>query len=500
MKSGKKELGQEIATAQITGLRRFGAWEDVTSGLDPVRLAKILKSAREGDADEYLTLAEEIEERDLHYRSVLSTRKQAVERLSPTVSPASEDKKDIELAKQVEDYILSRDDFPDIVKDALDALGKGYSVHEITWNTGAALWTPDKIEWKDPRWFRYDETTGKTLMLKDGLSIGLSPLLERKFIVHEPHLKTGLPIRGGLALPAAFYFLIKYYDITAWAAFIDRYGLPIRIGKYDGRSANEDDIKTLKNAIAHLGEDVGAIIPESMIIEIIESKFAGKVNLYGDMASWIDKQISKLVLGQTMTADDGSSRSQAEVHDDVRQDILEADARQLEKTLNRDLVRPFIKLNWGPQRKYPKLKIPCPDTTDITAWVSNIKELVPLGLRVKADEVRGKLGLSRPDDDDEVLEVNTAPQEQSALNLALNAARPEEDEEEIPEEEDYAELSQDILTAVNKLADKCHSLEELRDRLPELLSLWDMEKAADLLSIETWKARALGDVSVRGRK
>nr|WP_284521082.1 DUF935 family protein [Shigella boydii] len=47
-----------------------------------------------------------------------------------------------------------------------------------------------------------------------------------------------------------------------------------------------------------------------------------------------DAQISKAVLGQTMTTDNGSSRSQADVHNQVRMDIVRWDARQLANTLN----------------------------------------------------------------------------------------------------------------------------------------------------------------------
>ncbi|MCP4699306.1 MAG: DUF935 family protein, partial [Gammaproteobacteria bacterium] len=56
-----------------------------------------------------------------------------------------------------------------------------------------------------------------------------------------------------------------------------------------------------------------------------------------------------------MTADDGSSQSQAQVHDGVRVDILRADAKSLSETLNRDLVQPFIDLNFGAQENYPRI-------------------------------------------------------------------------------------------------------------------------------------------------
>ncbi|RWE47483.1 MAG: DUF935 family protein, partial [Mesorhizobium sp.] len=68
-------------------------------------------------------------------------------------------------------------------------------------------------------------------------------------------------------------------------------------------------------------------------------------------------------------------------HDGVREDIEKADARQLAGTLNRDLSRPLVDLNHGPQKKYPRILIGRPEQIDITALVTNVAKLVPLGLK-----------------------------------------------------------------------------------------------------------------------
>ena len=89
------ELRHEHAAPQVAGIRTL--WTNsVASGLTPQRLAAILQGAVEGDALDYLTLAEEIEERNLHYGSVLSTRKLAVAGLEATVEAASDDSRDVE--------------------------------------------------------------------------------------------------------------------------------------------------------------------------------------------------------------------------------------------------------------------------------------------------------------------------------------------------------------------------------------------------------------------
>ena len=62
--------------------------------------------------------------------------------------------------------------------------------------------------------------------------------------------------------------------------------------------------------------------------------------------------ISKIVLSQTMTTDDGSSRSQAEVHKDVRDEVVEADSDLLCGTFNRSVAR------WWRDLNYPGAAVP----------------------------------------------------------------------------------------------------------------------------------------------
>ena len=70
----RQELTKLQAEPGITGVRSAFA-QSVASGITPVQLARILMSAAEGDLDAYLVLAEEMEEKDPHYASVLGGSK-----------------------------------------------------------------------------------------------------------------------------------------------------------------------------------------------------------------------------------------------------------------------------------------------------------------------------------------------------------------------------------------------------------------------------------------
>jgi phage gp29-like protein len=243
--------------------------------LTPERLAVILADVRRGECPaEYLELAQDIELKDLHYRSVLSTRKDAITGLEIKVIPAGDNKKDVELAGAVERDIVKNTGakLRSLIRDMLDALAKGFSVSEIFWDTGKTPWKPAAYKFRDPRWFQYDKETGATLMLRAPYGNDLEPLKPYHFVIHEPHLISGNQITSGLALPALYYWMLKTYYVTSWAAFIDHYGYPIRLGKY-GKKATEEDVKTLKRAVASIGQDFGAVIPESAVIDGMKYRF-----------------------------------------------------------------------------------------------------------------------------------------------------------------------------------------------------------------------------------
>src|SRR5579871_3872138 len=71
-------LREEQAAATVAGVRNIYAVAHPAVGLTPERLASLLQQAEFGDPFQYLELAEEMEEKDLHYLAVLGTRKQAL--------------------------------------------------------------------------------------------------------------------------------------------------------------------------------------------------------------------------------------------------------------------------------------------------------------------------------------------------------------------------------------------------------------------------------------
>ena len=117
----------------------------------------------------------------------------------------------------------------------------------------------------------------------------------------------------------------------------------------------------LLRALTNLDADAAAMIPESMMIELIQGTQGGRgaETVHDALLAYIDALISKAVLGQTLTteAGDRSARSLGEVHDEVRRDIERSDAFALGQTLTRDIARPIVALTLrkSPRRHRPGL-------------------------------------------------------------------------------------------------------------------------------------------------
>lgn len=509
----KQEISEVVARPTTTGVRQ--AWNNstVAAGLTPGRLASLLQRASDGDAHDYLTLAEEMEERDWHYASELGKRKLAVLGLDRNVKAASDDPRDVEIAEAVRTEIIEDEAFEDLGAGLLDALGKGYGVVEIGWSTGKR-WVPNQYAWRDPRWFQWDRETGHELRMLDAADMANGVELRPfKFAVHRPNLKMGLPVRGGLARLAAWAFLFKFYGVKDWATFAESYGQPLRLGKYDA-SATPKDVDILFNAVSMIGTDCAAVIPKAMEIEFVKAEggTGSGADLYQKFAEFLDKQVSKAVVGQdgTTTMQSGGGYAQAKVLDGVRGDICESDAKQLARTIRRDVIEPYVRFNYGPDAKVPGLTLHTPESEDLKALSEALAPMIDRGLKVKSSQLRDKFGLDAPEGDDEVLgpaakTSTTAPAEPvqpaAADDKALNRTQGERADkadriDELADEamNGWTEELDPLVEPFERLAASAKSYAEFEAGLVDAAATMDATALARSLGAAFFKARAQGDV------
>jgi phage gp29-like protein len=347
---------KEVAAASIRD--RWSGYP--SSGLTPRRLAAILREADAGNLVRQMELFSEMEEKDAHLYSCLQTRKLAVAGSGWDVLPSGDGPDSAEAAAFIKDALNGMDNFEEALTDLLDAVGKGFSVSEIIWEITGGKILPVALKKRAQKRFTFMDEDGYSespRLLTDTAPINGVPLIPDKFVVHVYRAGADLPERGGLLRVLSWVCLFKNYALKDWVSFCEVFGMPLRLGVYSP-AASKEDRDSLLDAVTNLGSDAAGIISESTRIEFIEAAKNGDGGPYNTLIEQMNKEISKAVLGQTLTTDVGTSGSYAAgvVHQGVRMDIARADARALERAINRDLVRPLVKFNFGPMSKMPGFK------------------------------------------------------------------------------------------------------------------------------------------------
>jgi len=399
----QRDMSEEIAAPSLGSVRQITSGHPA-DGITPARLGAVLREAETGDATAYLELAEQMEEKDLHYSAVLSTRKRAIRKLNIVVTAGGESDKEIEAADLVRTALKGAAVKDDLV-EMLDALGKGYSATEIIWNTRGSRWTIQRLEPRDPRWFRFSQEDGRTLLMRDlGGDVPLAPF---RFVVHRARLKSGLPIRSGLARLVAWGYVFKNYTLKDWAIFMEAYGHPLRIGRY-GPNATAEDKRTLLMALRRMGIDMAAAIPKSMEVEIVNGNVTGADKMFEGAARYWDEQISKAVLGQVSTTDAiAGGHAVGKVHNEVRDDIRDSDAEQLAATLETCISAPMTMVNFGSDVAHPTVRFETEEERDPRMTLVAVKTFGPMGVPISKRFVQDTFGIPEPSEGDELISFGT---------------------------------------------------------------------------------------------
>lgn len=387
----------EIAVAQIHD--KYSTYP--SNGLTPVRLASIFKEADAGDIMRQSELFEEMEEKDPHLYSQLQTRKNAVTGLDYEVIPFDgDDETDKHIAEFISEELRSLEAFEDVMMDLLDAIGKGIAVSEIIWEYKNGKTTIAKIKSIHQKRFIWDNNDNFKVLTKEYPSGILVP--ENKFIIHHYKARSGHASRGGVLRVVAWMYLFKNYVIKDWVSFCEVFGMPLRLGKYS-QGASEADKAALIDALIQIGTDAAGIIPDGTEIEFKEASKVTSTDVYNTLAKYCDEQISKAVLGQTLTSDSGGgSYAQSKTHNEVRHDLTVADCKALAATIRRDLIRPLVLFNFGEEKRIPYIRFDCEEASDLKETVEIYKGLSEIGLKIPTAHLYKKFSIPPPEGDEEI--------------------------------------------------------------------------------------------------
>lgn len=149
----------------------------------------------------------------------------------------------------------------------------------------------------------------------------------------------------GLLAKAAPSVIYKKNAMAAWSEYCEIFGMPLRVGKTTSR--DQAHLDKIENALRDMGSAAYALVNDTDTIEFIESTKGDAYNVYDKLIDRANSELSKLIISVTMLSDNGSSKSQSEVHERVADDIVIAD-RFLLKFIINDKLFPILVANGYP--------------------------------------------------------------------------------------------------------------------------------------------------------
>lgn len=404
---------REPQTEQLANVRSLynELDEHPARGLTPQRIHAILREAEEGQIIRQAELADDMEEREPQIHTELIKRKLALLKLDwdiepPTKPSAAETK----AAEQLKEWVQSIPGFKtNILMNMLDAIFKGFSATEMWWNLEEGYLMP-RFDYRPQRWFTLSENRN-AIHLRDNSPYG-QPLRPFNWLQHRHPARSGYIGRQALCRVVMFPYLYKNMSTRDLAEFLEIYGLPLRLGKYPGGASDKEKMALLR-AVTDIGHNAAGIIPMGMEIDFQNAAASGTQVPFEAMLDRMDAAISKAIIGQTLTSGEGQHGTQAlgNVHNEVRLDILAADAALVAETLTQQLLAPMALLNlpgMNPKR-LPRFVIEVPEPEDIKLMADSLPKLASAGVEIGVKWVSRKLRIPALDPGEQALRGTPAP-------------------------------------------------------------------------------------------
>lgn len=260
--------------------------------------------------------------------------------------------------------LLKKLDISKLISDILDATQFGFQPLEIMWKkekSGYIL--PEKIIAKPPEWFCFDDDNNLKFRTKENYYGEIVP--EKKFLLAQNNPSYNNPY-GERTLSRVFWSVtFKKGGLKFWVVFTEKYGMPHLIGKHP-RGATQEETNTLADMLEEMVQDAIAVIPDDSSVEIQEANKSSSAEIYEKLIDKMNAEISKAILGQTLTTEIGSTGSYAasNTHMQVRQDIIDSDKKLVESVVNQ-LIHWIYEINYS-NEDIPVFEMFAPEDVDLT--------------------------------------------------------------------------------------------------------------------------------------
>jgi len=357
----------------------------IAQSMSVERVHAVIRAAEAGDVRDLFALYRDVIASDSHLQAELQKRKLAVLGDRMTILPwDSGDPADVAAAEAVENMIQTCPAWKKACIHLLDSVIWPVAVVEKVFNpSGSGFTLADLVPVSHCLLdYRSGEIRISDVDPSNGAILSTSQAVDpERYIVHRGHMLTVPDTWGGPMRSILFWWLLSTMSREWWARFLDRYGSPFIVGKYP--AGDENSRNTLRNALALAVKIGGLVLQDACEAQLVQAASSTSGDAYERFLTICQREKSKLVLGQTLSAEaqaTGLGSSVASVQEEVRQDIRQWDAASLADTFRSQLFEQFLRINGLPGNP-PTIVWGSPSQAELKARADLLVALKTAGLR-----------------------------------------------------------------------------------------------------------------------
>jgi phage gp29-like protein len=417
--------------------------------LTPATIEAVLYAADHGHMRDATDLVYETLRMDPFFGSITGKRLRGAAAIKPKVIPAEGDELDPELAAAYADVVRQQVTKIPNLRQVLLRFNYGHchgrAAGEKLWAETKAgerfalpapspaaaparklerpKWRIDRINWIHPR--RLSLGPDRELRVRDdawsglgferrGLELREYPL---KFMHFMPQLYDEYPEREGFGQRGCYFAFFKRFGYRERLVLVEVYGRPWRTLEVDPSNpaggVDRDKLDAAAESIDETAANATLVVPPGMKLNTEQpGQNAGQG--HRELTQDCNDELAILVLGEVRTSDakPGAIGSQGEeVALALQGEVKAADAWNLSDLLTEQLSSDIIGLNYGEEALpyTPRIELPYEMPPDRTVEIDRTAKAFSIGLPLKEDEVYERLGFSKPQPGDRVVQSAPAP-------------------------------------------------------------------------------------------
>ena len=243
-------------------------------------------------------------------------------------------------------------DFEAALYQILTGLDYGFSLTEITLGEDDGLIGLDSLKTRAPHTFEFQQAdNGDVTVIKQyGAKGGDLWIPYDKFIhyVHGPEFDNPY---GNSEMNRGVYtaWWSKKAVIKFWNIYLERFGTPLAVGKYDAARTPQEQIDQFVNVLNNLQAKTSIVLPADLTMEFVEATKGGEgferaIDKYNMLIA--RKMLVPDLMGLGGSETGGGSYALGGIQHKIFLQTLERPRRQLQRAINRNLIEPLLEMNF----------------------------------------------------------------------------------------------------------------------------------------------------------